>query len=310
MPSGNRLPAWNPDIATDLHLFSFDGAQLQWRASGSVPGHLGWQREQRSLRLGAHGEHLRVLTYTGGWGWWDAASSGAQAPSPARLTVLREDGSTLRELATLPNARRPALIGKPGEQVYGVRFVGTRGYVVTFRRTDPLYVLDLSDPADPRIAGELEVAGFSEHLVPLGETHLLGVGRDADANGVSAGLKVSLLDVRDASAPREQAVLALGAAGSRSAMDHSRLGLALARQGAQARAALPVALTATPWGVAQRGLQRLAIDTAAGTLQALPLLALADGSDTGWAPLWQERALIVGAQAYHLHDGVLDTHDW
>ncbi len=310
LPARGDFALWNPDVATELHLFAFDGAQVRLAASGRVDGHLGWQRDQRSLRFSQHEGHLRVLTYTGGWGWVTEGDATTTAPSPARLTVLREDAGTLRTVATLPNAQRPAAIGKPGEQVYGVRFVGARGYVVTFRRTDPLYVLDLADPADPRTAGALEVTGFSEHLVPLGDTHLLGVGRDADANGQVQGLKFALYDVRDAASPREQAALTLGAAGSRSAMDHARLALALQRSGTQARAALPLALTTTAWGPVQRGLQRLAIDTAAGTLQALPLLALPDAAPVWWAPLWQERALIVGAQAYHLHDGVLDTHDW
>lgn len=301
-----RMPG---DIATDLHLFSFDGSRVQWQASGSVPGHLGWDPRRKSLRLSLHDGHLRVLSFTGTEGWGILGDAATRSASPATLTVLRPEGGTLRTVGQLPNARRPAAIGKPGEQLHGVRFVGARGYAVTFRRIDPLYVMDLSDPTDPRVTGELEVPGFSEHLIPLSPTQLLGVGRDADANGVMQGLQFSLLDVSDPTTPRQRASLVLGTAGSQSALDWSRLALALRIQGSTARAALPVSLTGANWANWERGLQRLDIDTAAGTLQALPLLSL-PSSGFGWAPLWQERALLVGDQVYHLHDGVIDTHAW
>ena len=83
-----------------------------------------------------------------------------------------------------------------------MRFVGDRGYLVTFRQVDPLYVLDLSDPADPRSAAVLEVPGFSDWLFPLDGGLLFGVGKDADATGRQQGVKVALFDVRDAANPR------------------------------------------------------------------------------------------------------------
>lgn len=91
-------------------------------------------------------------------------------------------------------ARLPLSVG---EGLRAVRFDGPRGYVVTFRRDSPLFVLDLSDPAEPVVAGELEVAGFSTQLVPLGE-RLLGVGFDNN-NGVRPA--VALFDVSDPARP-------------------------------------------------------------------------------------------------------------
>jgi uncharacterized secreted protein with C-terminal beta-propeller domain len=81
-------------------------------------------------------------------------------------------------VATLPNAERPAEIGKPNEDLYGVRFLGDTLYLVTFERTDPLYVLDLSNATDPLIAGELSVPGFSDFLHPVSSDLLLGLGQD------------------------------------------------------------------------------------------------------------------------------------
>ena len=83
-----------------------------------------------------------------------------------------------------------------------MRFIGDRGYVVTFRQTDPLYTLDLADPARPRVTGELKILGYSAYLHPVGEHELLGVGQDATPEGIRLGTQVSLFDVSDPAAPR------------------------------------------------------------------------------------------------------------
>jgi hypothetical protein len=300
-------------MRTDIHKFALQGGSVVYRGSGVVDGHLGWDAQRKSLRLSEHNGDLRVLTFTGQEGWatiQDAGGTGAKSPSPARLTVLRESAGSavLETVATLPNAARSAPIGKAGEQVHGVRFVGDRGYVVTFRRVDPLYVLDLSDPADPQAVGELEVTGFSEHLVPLANGLLLGVGRDADADGTVGGIKVALFDVSRPERPSERASLVLGSAGSGSALDHSRHGLNLLQVGDVARIALPVNLSTSPYAGWQQGLQRFEVDTAARTLRPLPLLAA--GSADGTSALWGERSVQVGDWVYHLAHGTLNSHPW
>ena len=117
--------------------------------------------------------------------------------------MLREStvDRTLVTLATLPNDQHPEPLGKAGEQVHAVRFVGARGYLVTFRTIDPLYVLDLSNPTDPRTAGSLDVAGFSDYLFPLSDALLFGVGRSVDASGRAAGIQLGVFDVADAGHP-------------------------------------------------------------------------------------------------------------
>ena len=97
------------------------------------------------------------------------------------------------------------------EDIFAVRFAGDVGYVVTFRQIDPLYVLDLSDPTDPRSVGELKIPGFSRYLHPLSGGLLLGIGRDADPQtGWERGLQASLFDVSDPAKPRQLSVLPLG----------------------------------------------------------------------------------------------------
>ena len=82
-----------------------------------------------------------------------------------------------------------------------MRFVGNTGYVVTFRQIDPLYTVDLSDPAQPRVLGELKISGYSAYLHPIGDDLLLGIGQDADDGGRPLGTQISLFDVSDLRAP-------------------------------------------------------------------------------------------------------------
>ena len=297
-------------IQTDIHKFALTGTGVAYRGTGHVDGHLGWDREKKSFRLSEHNGDLRVLSFTGEFGWATVADASGVPPSPARLTVLRERAAdqTLQAVATLPSSSRPAAIGKPGEQVYGVRFLGERAYVVTFRRTDPLYVLDLSNPADPKTVGELEIAGFSEYLYPLANNLLLGVGRNADSEGRVTGLKVALFDITNPAAPTQRAALSLGTTGSGSALDYSRHGLNMLLQGSVARIALPAVLTGAPYANAVHGLQKLEVDTAARTLRTLPMVGVVDSSLH--APLWLERSAQIGDSVYYLSNGLLGSYAW
>ncbi len=92
-------------------------------------------------------------------------------------------------------------LGKKGETIRSVRFMGNRGYIVTFRQTDPFYTLDLSDPAHPKKAGELHIDGFSSYLHPISQDLILGFGRDATPQGQALGLKLELFDVSDFAHP-------------------------------------------------------------------------------------------------------------
>jgi uncharacterized secreted protein with C-terminal beta-propeller domain len=107
-----------------------------------------------------------------------------------------------------------------GEQIYGVRFIGETGYVVTFRQTDPLYTIDLSEPSLPTLAGELKLPGYSAYLHPIGEGLLLGVGQDADLDGRVKGTQVAVFDVSDPSAPRQLDKLTLPGGYSEAELDH------------------------------------------------------------------------------------------
>lgn len=171
-----------PQDTSTIYKFKL-GAAPQYVASGKVPG---WIVNRYALSESvAEGEAvLRIATTSDMWGW--------QPEGPRnRLYTLTQSDDHLDVLATLEG------LGHEGERIYSVRYDGDRGYVVTFRQTDPLYTLDLSDPAAPKVAGELEIPGFSTYLHPTGDGYLLAVGQNTEQGGTD----VSLFDVRDPAAP-------------------------------------------------------------------------------------------------------------
>ncbi len=179
-----RQDAWL-QRRTNIHRFDISDAEATYESSGEV---LGLIRNQFSLS--EHNGYLRVVTTI-------VDLQGDDSESQVR--VLSTDGSVLTEVGTVGDIGR-------GEHVQSVRFVGDIGYVVTFRQIDPFYTIDLSDPTDPRILGELKIPGFSSYLHPISDTLVLGVGSDADPEGRVTGAKVSLFDVSDLTEPLEVAV--------------------------------------------------------------------------------------------------------
>ncbi len=215
---------------TVLHKFVLDDGEITYRATGAVAGTMSWSNP--SYFMDEHEGDLRIVTTANG---------------VHRLTVLRESGGQrLMLVSSLPNATRPAPIGKPGEAVYAVRFRAERAYVVTFRVTDPLYVIDLKDPADPAIAGELAIPGLSTYLRPIGAAQpdlLLSVGQEVSADGRRDGIKVQLFDVRDITQPQVIGAAVFGRAGSWSdALNdpHALTFLTLPGTNARHRLALPI----------------------------------------------------------------------
>jgi hypothetical protein len=198
------LPAPSEDFGTDLHKFDLSGdGQAVYRASGEVRGHL-----LNQFAMSEHDGVLRVATTDGApWGCCGESSS------ESFVTTFEERAG---ELVPLGEAGG---LGK-GEQIYAVRFIGDAGYVVTFRQTDPLYVLDLRDPRRPAVTGELKIPGYSAYLHPLGDGLLLGVGQDGTDDGRLTGSAVSLFDVSDPSDPRRLAIEPLGDGTSQIELDH------------------------------------------------------------------------------------------
>jgi hypothetical protein len=164
---------------TSIHRFDISHPdRTAYAASGAVPGSL-----LNQFSLSEDKGVLRVAT-TLGWG----------PEAESKVTTLGEDGGHLLQRGQVGGLGH-------GERIYAVRFIGDTGYVVTFRQTDPLYTLDLSDPEHPRVRGELKIPGYSAYLHPVGDDLLLGVGQDATDQGRVQGLQLSLFDVSDLARP-------------------------------------------------------------------------------------------------------------
>jgi hypothetical protein len=196
---------------TEIHRFdTTDGAETTYAGSGSVDGML-----LNQFSMSEHEGRLRVATTTDGQlvVGGDAVVEGPNRQSESAVSILEPSGDKLVLTG------RVAGLGK-GERIYSVRFIGNRGYVVTFRQTDPLYSLDLSDPANPRVTGELKINGYSAYLHPIAENLLIGVGQDATNEGRVTGTQVSLFDVSDPAAPRRLQQFQLPGAYSEAEWDH------------------------------------------------------------------------------------------
>ncbi|MGW0662104.1 beta-propeller domain-containing protein [Streptodolium elevatio] len=128
------------------------------------------------------------------------------------VAVLKRNGTELVQVGRVDGLGR-------GERIYAVRFTGAVGYVVTFRRTDPLYTLDLANPTAPRVVGELKINGYSAYLHPVDGGKLIGVGQDATDSGSRLGTQVSLFDVANLAAPTRIANFTVSQGNSEAEMD-------------------------------------------------------------------------------------------
>jgi hypothetical protein len=188
--SADAQPAAVPQY-TAIYKFDISApGRPVYDAAGSVPGWLLGSSGTAQYSLSAWQGALRVATTS-----YDIATPDVEQPtSQSAVYVLEQFGGQLY------------IVGKAGglgagEQIYAVRFAGPVGYVATFRQTDPLYTLDLSDPAQPRVTGELMLSGYSAFLYPVDASHVIGIGQAANALGQTTGTQISLFDVSDLAAP-------------------------------------------------------------------------------------------------------------
>lgn len=224
--------------ATDIHRFTLKPAEglHAYSGSGAVNGHALDQ-----FSMSEYEGTLRVATTVG------HVSRDAAAEVYSNVFILYAASPDLSVLGAVENIA-------PGEQIYAARFIGTRGYVVTFEKVDPLFVLDLTDPEHPALTGELTMPGYSTYLHPLNDGRLIGLGKDAEDAGSFSwyqGLKLGVYDVTDATQPSIVDELIIGSRGSDSAAlyDHHAFNF----DAATGILALPVSLYAGGSGGSDSG---------------------------------------------------------
>jgi len=194
---------WHRELArqgdrTVIHKLGVAGAEIRYLGRGEVPGRL-----LNQFSMDEYGGHFRIATTTEGFLFPERPAT------RNNIFVLDENLQVVGKLTGLALS----------ERIYAARFMGERAYVVTFRRVDPLFVIDLHDPRQPRVLGELKIPGYSDYLHPYDENHLIGIGREVDeprgpeGQGTlivpppvrEQGIKIALFDVSDPAAPKEMA---------------------------------------------------------------------------------------------------------
>ncbi|PJC37485.1 hypothetical protein CO046_00205 [Candidatus Peregrinibacteria bacterium CG_4_9_14_0_2_um_filter_53_11] len=208
---------------TRLVRFALNDGNVAFGSSGTVPGHL-----LNQFSMDESGSTFRVATTVQGSFGFGIAADGFAPQSQSQST---------NNLYTLSSANLSTRLGAieniaPGESIYSVRFLGNRAYMVTFKKIDPFFVIDLSDATNPRILGELKIPGYSDYLHPYDENHVIGFGKDAVAPQELAdagltgrlgfdfawyqGMKLALFDVTDVANPKLQFSEVIGDRGTSS----------------------------------------------------------------------------------------------
>lgn len=190
-----------------IYKYDLTGETVQYVAGGPVSG---WILNQFSL--GEYDGVLRVATTTGNVGGWGATAEN-------HVFCLQAQQGELGTIGALNGLA-------PGEKIYAARFMGERGFLVTFVNIDPLFTLDLSNPRAPRVVGELKVPGYSDYIHPLGDDYLITIGKDTlpsdqDDFAWYQGVQLSIFDVRDFANPALLHKEVIGARGTRSEALHN-----------------------------------------------------------------------------------------
>ncbi|MES9990603.1 MAG: beta-propeller domain-containing protein [Candidatus Thiodiazotropha sp.] len=312
------LPGDVSSRQTEIHKLALSDSSstqaAEYRGSVQVRGHLGFSADYKSFRMGEHQGVLRIATSIG--------STGSDSSSTS-VSLLREatNGGRLEEAGRLDG------LGRPGEFLYASRFLGDRGYLVTFKKVDPLYVLDLSDPENPVSLGELEISGYSEYLHPVGENYLLGIGKEAiddenstDRDGLGfawyQGLKISLFDVSDPTTPTEVNSIVLGGRGTTSNIldEHHAFAYLPQTDLLPMRFSIPVDLYNEPpnanpepnqsWSWTHTGLYTfdIKLDDSPG-VELVDQFVVNQNSQTSYsAGVWNDRSVILGDSVHYLHN--------
>jgi len=179
--------------STVLFSFALNKNQSVPQSMGVVPGSL-----LNQFSMDIHNGYVRVATTS--WARWGFQGDvwTQEEESVSHVTVLETSSTN-----TMPIVGQVTNLGK-GERIYAVRFMGDKAFVVTFQQIDPFYTLDMADPNNPKVVGELKILGFSNYIHLIDETTVLTVGQDADVNGVQLGLQIAVFNVTDFANPIQE----------------------------------------------------------------------------------------------------------
>src|SRR5256712_6146372 len=200
-------PLWNQYEQTAIHRISIDGTNINYEATGTITGHV-----LNQFSMDEYNGYFRVATNDYGYAQPRALGSQTTYVQPVQHTNSYVLDSSLHVAGELQGL-------SPGESFYAARFSGDRAYLVTFQRVDPLFVIGLQNPQNPRVLGQLVIPGVSDYLQPYDENHLIGFGKSSinmtwENAALFQGLKLSLFDVTDPASPKDTSDFLAGDRGS------------------------------------------------------------------------------------------------
>lgn len=210
------------ESSTKIFKFTLDSGNIAYIGEGEVPGTI-----LNQFSMDEYDDHLRIAT-TKGEMWRND-----EFTSKNNVYILDDALNITGKIEDIA----------PSERIYSARFMGKRGYMVTFRNVDPLFVLDLENPADPTILGELKIPGYSDYLHPYDEHHLLGFGMDTievehkdnhgnvvNTTALIQGMKMAMFDVSDVANPKEKFKELIGDRGTYSELLSNHKALLFSRE--------------------------------------------------------------------------------
>lgn len=210
------------DKETVIYRFAMNKGKLIYTGKGSVPGEI-----LNQFSMGEYDGYFRIAT-TKGEIWRDDEHT-----SKNNLYILDKDLNIVGSVEDIA----------PGEKIYSVRFMGDRAYMVTFKTVDPLFVIDLKDPKNPKILGALKIPGYSDYIHPYDENHIIGFGKDTvevihkDIHGNERGrtayylgMKIAMFDVSDVANPKELFTEKIGDRGTTSELLYNHKALLFSKE--------------------------------------------------------------------------------
>lgn len=201
---------------TGILKFKIEDGKVDFKESGSVPG-----RVLNQFSMDEFGGNFRIATTVG----HISRTNDEEYKSSNNVYILDGD---LKKIGSIEDIA-------PGEQIYSARFMGKSGYLVTFKKVDPFFTIDLSDPKNPKISGKLKITGYSDYLHPYDENHIIGIGKNTVESSESLkgladfawyqGIKMAMFDVSDMENPKEMFKIEIGDRGTDSPIlnDHKAL---------------------------------------------------------------------------------------
>ena len=222
-------------ITTEIYKFNLNNANCTFAKAGDVPGSV-----LNQFSMDDCNGYFRIAT-TDSTSWNSESNTN-------NLYVLNENLETIGKIEGLAK----------GERIYSVRFMGNRAYMVTFVETDPLFVIDLSNPTTPTVLGELKIPGYSKYLHPYDETHLIGIGEDTEVVNygygdrvVTNGMKMAMFDVTDPNNPQELYNVKIGEKGTYSELLYNHKALLFSKE--KNIIAFPISITDNDYKVTFQG---------------------------------------------------------